>query len=311
MDQYLDPALFAAGFAPVLMLAGIGYLFTDRAGVFQIGVEGLMLVSAFFDASVNSSTNNPWLGLLAGVAASLAMSGLFYVFGILWQADIVIVGIAINILAAGGTTYLSAVFYGSEGQCCQVNPTATLPSFTLSGVASLPIVGPSVTNQSVLVYIAWLSVAVASVVLYRTRLGLHIRAVGENAEAAATVAIPVRRVQLIAIMICGMLCGLAGAYFVEQAGQFTQQMTAGNGFIALAAETFGNATPIGTFLAALLFGLAQSLSDHVTSLPSLQQLSQFVSALPYAVTIIALILTAARVRGRERKRQRIAHSATA
>lgn len=295
MDQYVDLAFLAASVTPALILAGIGYLFTDKAGVFNIGLEGLMLIAAFVSAVVQFTTGSAALAIAAGTASSLAVSLLFYLFAIILEADVIIVGIAVNLLAGGLTTFLVQRFYGL-GNCCQVNPSSTVPIVTVPLLNRAPIIGPSVDSQSLFVYASWMSVAVASVILYRTRLGLHLRAVGENAEAAATVGIDVNRTRLYALLLCGTFCGLAGCFFSQAQQEFSQNMTAGYGFIALAAETFGNATPLGTFLACVFFGLTQSFSDHLNSLAG--DYSQFVTALPYVLTVVALVVAGVRFRRR-------------
>jgi simple sugar transport system permease protein len=297
--------------ATLLILAGIGYLFTDRAGVFNIAVEGLLLFSAFFAAVGSGTFGNSGLGLLCGVAAALVVSALFFVVSIWMRADIIVVGIAINLLASGVTVFLLSHLFHNEG-LYQPENLPTLPSFSIPGLSDLPIVGATFQNENILTYLAWLSVPAASLVLYRTPLGLRIRSVGENAEAAATVGINVQLVQFTSIMICGLLCGLAGCYLsIGPSGGFVRDMSAGQGWIALAAETLGGGTPLGTLLAAILFAASEGVSSNAQAAASSLGEGQFVTALPflahslpYVVTVIGLAVAARRAMTRRTGRAR-------
>ena len=293
----------------VLILAGLGYLFTDRAGVFNIAIEGLLLFSAFFAAIGSGSLSNSLVGLVAGVAASLVVSVIFFVVSIRMRADIIVVGIAVNLLASGVTVFLLNHLFGSEG-LYQPPGLQSLPAFSIPGLRSLPVLGPTFTNQNVLTYLAWLMVPVAYVVLYRTPLGLRIRSVGENPEAAATVGINVQRIQFTSIMICGLLTGLAGAYLsIGPLPGFNRDMSAGQGWIALAAETLGNGTPVGTFIACVFFGASQGVASNMKAANI--GASQLVDAIPYAVTVIGLAIAARRIMRRPRRRDQAPPEAAA
>ncbi len=298
--QLIAEALGAG--STVLLLAGLGYLFTDRAGVFNIAIEGLLLVAAFFAAVGAGTFGSSAAGLAAGVAASLVVSLIFYLVGIGLRADIIVVGIAINLLAGGVTVFLLNYLFGNEG-AYHPSGLPTIPNVGIPGLRALPVLGPTFADESLLTYAAWLLVPVAHVVLYRTPLGLHIRAVGENPEAAGTVGINVRLTQFIAIMICGLLAGLAGCYLsIGPLAGFVRDMSAGQGWIALAAETLGAATPLGTLLACVFFGAAQGVSSNMQAAGL--GASQFAHAIPYAVTVVGLALAARRATGRRRRRRR-------
>ena len=308
LTDIFNPQLIAEAFGTggtLFVLAGLGYLFTDRAGVFNIAIEGLLLFSAFFAAVASGSLHSAAAGLLAGVGASLAVSALFFVVSIRLRADIIVAGIAINLLASGVTVFLLNHLFGNQG-LYKPDGLQTLPALSVPLLSTLPVVGPALTNQNVLTYAAWLLVPVAHVVLYRTPLGLHIRAVGENPEAAATVGINVQRTQLIAILICGLLAGLAGCYLsIGQFGGFNRDMSAGQGWIALAAETLGGATPLGTFIASALFGASQGVASNMQAAGI--GASQLAHSIPYVVTLVGLGLASRRsLRRRTRRARRTA-----
>ena len=295
LGQLFNAQLIAEAFGAggtVLILAGLGYMFTDRAGVFNIAIEGLLLFAAFFAAVGSGSLTNSLVGVIAGIVAALVVSAIFFVVSIKLRADIIVVGIAVNLLASGVTVFLLGHLFGNEGLYAPQTLRA-VPAFSIPGLRSLPVLGPTFTNQSILTYLAWLLVPVTYVVLYRTPLGLRIRAVGENAEAAATVGINVQLVQFIAIMICGLLVGLAGAYLsIGPIPGFNRDMSAGQGWIALAAGTLGGATPVGTFLACILFGASQGVSSNMKAAGL--GASQLADAVPYVVTVIGLAIAARR-----------------
>jgi general nucleoside transport system permease protein len=282
---------FGAG-ATVFILGGLGYLFTDRAGVFNITVEGLLLFSAFFAAVGAGTFGSALVGVLCGIVAALVVSLVFFIVSIRLRADIIVVGIAINLLASGTTVFLLNHIYGNEGSY-QPTGLATVPAVTIPGMSNLPLLGPTFTDQSVLTFVAWLMVPACHVLLYRTPLGLHIRSVGENPEAAATVGVNVQRTQFIAIMLCGFLCGIGGCYLsIGPLHGFVRDMSAGQGWISLAAETLGGATPIGTLIACVFFGAAQGISSNMQAAGI--GASQFAHSIPYVVTIIGLAIAARR-----------------
>ncbi|MDQ2744855.1 MAG: ABC transporter permease, partial [Chloroflexota bacterium] len=295
MTQIFNAQLIAEAFgagATVFILGGLGYMFTDRAGVFNITVEGLLLFSAFFAAVGSGTFHSSVAGVVAGITASLIVSIIFFAVSIGLRADIIIVGIAINLLASGTTVFLLSHIYGNEG-FYQPLGLPTVPAFSIPLLSSLPLLGPTFSNGNLLTYIAWAMVPLSQVLLYRTPLGLRIRAVGESPEAAATVGINVRRTQFIAIMLCGVLCGLGGCYLsIGPLGGFNRDMSAGQGWIALAAETLGNGTPLGTFVSCVFFGAAQGVSSNMQAAGI--GASQFAHSIPYVVTIIGLALAARR-----------------
>ena len=305
LSQIFNAQLIAEAFGTggtLLILAGIGYMFTDRAGVFNIAIEGLLLFAAFFAAVASGSLSNALAGVVAGVAAALVVSLIFYVVSIRLRADIIVVGIAVNLLASGVTVFLLNHLFGNEG-LYQPPRLRTLPALSIPGLRSLPVLGPTFTGESILTYVAWLVVPLSYLVLYHTPLGLRIRSVGENPEAAATVGINVQRIQFIAIMICGLLAGLAGCYLsIGPFGGFNRDMSAGQGWIALAAETLGNGTPLGTLLSCVFFAASEGVSSNMQAANI--GASQLAHSIPYVVTIIGLAIAARRATVRRRARRR-------
>jgi simple sugar transport system permease protein len=294
----------------VLILAGLGYMFTDRAGVFNIAIEGLLLFSAFFAAVGSGVTGSVLVGIAAGIGASILVSMIFYFVSIGLRADIIVVGIAINLLASGVTVFLLNHWFGSQG-VYQPSTLQAVPSLSLPGLDSLPALGALFTNQSILTYLAWLLVPFTHVLLYSTPLGLRLRSVGENPEAAATVGIKVRQTQFIAVMLCAILVGLAGCFLsIAPYPGFNRDMSAGQGWIALAAETLGRGTPVGTFASSVFFGGSVGLASNMKAANI--GASQLVDATPYVVTIIGLAIAARRgfVR-RTRRRPTRSRGATA
>jgi len=253
--------------ATPLLLAALGGLYSERAGIINIALEGLMLAGAFTAAAVTHYAGSPWIGLLAGVIAGVAVAAIHAVVCIRLRADQVVSGTAINILFLGVPALMSGALFSSTGATPQI-PINNLMPWT-------PIV------------IAFALVPITWYVLYRTPFGLRLRAVGENPAAADAAGISVARIRYIAVLISGALAAIGGAYLsIGQASLFTRNMTAGRGFIALAALIFGKWRPVQTMLACLLFGFAEAISiqmQGVTKIPV-----QFIQMIPYVMTIIVL-----------------------
>ncbi len=275
-----------------LLLAAIGGAFTQKGNVLNIGLEGLMLVGAFGAIAVGAVTN-PFIGILGAMGAGMVLALIFAVAVLVYKADYIVVGIGINLLAAGLTVLLLTVLYGNAG-VTPGNVKAILPKIDLGVLGNIPIVGPMLTDQTLLVWLAFLLVPLYAYVLYRTPYGMHLRAVGEDESAAQAAGINVRRVKFISIMLSGAICGIAGAQLaMATVGSFTAGMTASRGFIAVAALTFGLGRPYMTMLACLIFGAADALADRF-GLAGMN--SSLALTTPYVITIIAIVLAALRVR---------------
>jgi simple sugar transport system permease protein len=263
--------LSALRLATPLLLAALGGMFSERAGVINIALEGLLLAGAFTAASVTWYAGSPWAGLLAAVLAGAAIAGVHAVACIRYRADQVVSGTAINILLTGVPALLSGAFFLSSGSTPQI-PKEDLIPWT-------PIV------------IAFLLVPVTYYVLYYTPFGLRLRAVGENPEAADAAGVSVRAMRYTAVLLSGALAGIGGAYLsVGQSSLFTRNMSAGRGFIALAALIFGKWRPVQTMLACLLFGFTEAVAIQLQGVHfgGEEIPTQFVQIIPYVLTIVVL-----------------------
>ncbi|WP_374425603.1 ABC transporter permease [Paracoccus sp. (in: a-proteobacteria)] len=281
-----------------LLLACLAGLYSERAGVFDIGLEGKMLMAAFTSASVAYVTGNVWLGLLAGIAGSLMLSLIHGLASITFRGNQLISGVAINFLAAGLTVLLGQKIFGLSGRTPSLEGGARFNAITLPFADSLrdvPVIGPIyselISGHTILVYVAVLCVPLTWWVLYRTRFGLRLRAVGENPASVDTAGVSVTRMRYAAVAICGVLCGIAGAYLATgiSAG-FVKDMTAGRGYIALAALIFAKWRPWPALFATFLFGLMEAVSNRFPNLDLgfVTVPSMFMNALPYILTVIIL-----------------------
>ncbi|HEX8069656.1 MAG TPA: ABC transporter permease [Pyrinomonadaceae bacterium] len=253
--------------ATPLLLAALGGLYSERAGVINIALEGLMLAGGFTAAAVTHYTHSPWIGLAAGVAAGVAVAAVHAVVCVSFKADQVVSGMAINILMIGVPALLSGALFASTGATPQVPKGELLPY--------APVV------------LAFALVPVTWYVLYRTPLGLRLRAVGENPEAADAAGVPVARIRYTGVLLSGALAAIGGAYLsIGQSSLFTRNMTAGRGFIALAALIFGKWRPVQTLLACLLFGFAEALAIQMQGVVRVPV--QFIQIVPYVLTMIVL-----------------------
>lgn len=286
-------ALFVASIIRIstpLILPALGGLISDLAGSINIALEGIMLAAAFTGVVVSAYSNNVWLGVLAGMAAGLLVSLILAYFHLYLKTDIILAGIAINILCTGGTIFLLYILTGDKGNSSTL-ASLNVPNVALPIIKDIPVLGtilsPPPGGHNVLTYAAFILTALVAVFLYRTPLGAHLRAVGENPEAAASVGIDVTRTRLIALSLSGLLASLGGINLsMGYLTLFQREMTAGRGFIALAAVFLGGRTPLGTLLAAIVFGFADALSNQ---LGSLKIPPQWVQMIPYVATIIALV----------------------
>lgn len=296
LGDILTPDLFASTLrmATPLALAAIGGTICERSGVVNIALEGLMLFGAFAGAVVGLATGNPWLGVIAAVAAATLASGIHAFASINLRADQVVVGTAINILALGLTGFMMEVFYGHPGTTDAARTLA--PVFPFFGPTE-GVIGEAwrwvhtiFLSHTPLVYIAVIVAIVAQWAIYRTRWGLRLRALGEHPRAADTVGVSVVRGRYVAVLLSGALAGLAGANLVlEQVGSFTEGMTSGRGFIALAANIFGRWTPVGSYLASLLFGFGDALQIKLQILREIVRIPpQIFAMVPYVLTVIVL-----------------------
>ena len=294
--QLLDSTL---RLATPLLLACLSGLFSERSGIFDIGLEGKMLAAAMASGAVAALTGSVWVGLLAGIGASLIFAAIHGVASITFRGNQLISGVALNFLASGITVLVAQALFGQGGRtpplegAARFNPVSLPFADALQGV---PILGPLyhevISGHSLLVYAALAAVPLSWWVLNRTRFGLRLRAVGENPAAVDTAGVSVVGLRFAAVAITGVLCGLAGAYMATalQAG-FGREMTAGRGYIALAALIFAKWRPVAALWACLLFGFFQALAlrpDVVQSVVQVKIPVPVLDALPYILTVVVL-----------------------
>ncbi len=271
LDQIISINTFNATLrmALPLMVAALGGMFSERSGVVNIALEGMMLSGAFVAVLVSYFTGSPWLGLLGAILAGGLVATIHAVVSIRYYANQVVSGTALNMLAAGGTVFLLNVFFNTSG---------TSPSVT-----ALPYWGPFKPT----VYLGLLLVAISHYVLFYTSFGLRLRSVGEHPHAADSVGISVRKMRYIGVILSGMFAGLAGTHLsLGVLDVFREGMTAGRGFIALAAMIFGKWYPFGAMGASLLFGFFQALQIRLQGTVAIP--NEFIQMIPYIFTVIAL-----------------------
>lgn len=294
--QILDSTL---RLATPLLLACLAGLFSERSGIFDIGLEGKMLAAAMSSGAVAFLTGSVWLGLLAGIGASLLFALIHGIASITFRGNQLISGVALNFLASGLTVLIAQAMFGQGGRTPPLEGAARFNPITLpfaEALQGVPILGPLyfevISGHSLLVYVALAMVPLSWWVLNRTRFGLRLRAVGENPAAVDTAGVSVVGLRFAAVAITGVLCGLAGAYMATalQAG-FGREMTAGRGYIALAALIFAKWRPVPALWACLLFGFFQALAlrpDVVEAVVQVKVPVPLLDALPYILTVIVL-----------------------
>lgn len=271
--------------AALLLLPALGGVISERSGVVNIAMEGMMLTGAFFAVAVDLAAHNVVLAVAASMIAGGLMALIHAVVSIRYHADQIVSGVAINIFAAGVTVFLLNRLYGLA-DVGQIPSRDSLPNLNIPLLGSMPFIGRVFFQQNVMVYVALLVLVATQVVLFRTRLGLRVRSVGEHPQAADTAGINVYALRYGAVITSGLLSGLAGAFLaIGISNTFVPGMTDGRGYIALAAMIFGKWTPIGAFIATLIFGFGQAIYDANSSIHVSQYL---LSMTPYLLTLIVL-----------------------
>ena len=296
MNNFFDLDLFQAiiRIAAPLVLAGLGGLLTFNAGVLNIAMDGFMLMAAFAAIWIVSLTGNLLAGVAADVIAGVLIATLFGYFNLRFNANIFITGIAVNLLASSLTALLLIGVLHQEGSFVPDN-MPTVPTITFPFISNIPVVGAFVNSYDPFVYFAVILVPITWFVLYRTPWGLHVRAVGENAEAAEAVGINPFWIRMQTIWLSGATCGVAGAYLsLVYVGSFSRDMTADRGLIALAAIFFAGGSPVPMTAVAILFGVAEALSIRLQLVE--QTPPQLLQLIPYVLTVLALIVVGIRAR---------------
>ncbi|MFD1716666.1 ABC transporter permease [Georgenia deserti] len=277
-----------------LVFGAMSGVICERSGVINIAIEGQLLAGAFLAAVVGSLTASAYLGMAAAPIAGALVGGLLAFFAVRYWVDQIIVGVVLNVLVVGLTSFLFSTVLTENSAV--LNARQSMPDIPIPGLAYIPVIGPVLFRQSLLVYLMYAAVIAAHILLFRSRWGLRTRAVGEHPKAADTVGIKVERTRVVNTVIGGAVAGLGGAFFTVGSGlAFGREMSAGQGYIALAAMILGRWSPKGAVAAALMFGFARSLVNMLSGAGAGIS-SDLLLMLPYAVTILAVAGFVGRVR---------------
>lgn len=271
--------------ATPILLASLGAVICTKAGVVNLGLEGIMLISALAGVLGSAFGGSFWIGLLTGLLASVAVSAVFAYFHLVLKANNVLCGTAVNTMASGLTVFVLQLATGEKGNSSSLK-SFSFPNVDIPIIKDIPVLGGILSGHNALTYLALAMVVVIWFFLYKTPTGLRMRAVGENPNAASSVGQNVIKIQFLAIVLCGLMTGLGGMYLsMGYLTMFVRDMTAGRGFIALAACSMGQATPVGALISSMIFAFFDGLSNilQVLKIPS-----EFIQMLPYLATIAGL-----------------------
>lgn len=272
---------------PIALGACSGVI-SERAGVVNIAIEGMMLTAALASVMVASITDNLWIGLLGGVLVGGLLGGLHAILSIQFKVDQIISGTAINILSTGTTGFIVKRFFSEGAINDKLNNSGIFPTINVPVLSNIPVIGPIFFSSNLFPYLMFLVLILLHVMLFYTRWGLRTIAVGEHPKAADTLGVNVFKIRYVNVILSGMIAGLGGAYFtIGRVGQFDEVMTGGRGFIGLAAMIFGKYTPVGVLGASFLFGFADSIQQKIQILTPVFP-SEFLLAIPYLITMIVL-----------------------
>lgn len=277
-----------------LVLGALCGTIAERGGIILLGVEGMMLLGAFAGVAGSFFTGSAFLGVVVSVLAGALTGWVYALFCLKWKAHQSVVGVGVNLFASGITAVLLKAIWHTEGMS---DPVKAVANVTVPVIADIPIAGAFFKNQSPYLYGMLIIVAAVWVLFYKTKFGLRYRAIGDQPHAVQTAGVPVNRYRYIAMMSAGAIAGLAGSYLsLSQNNLFVTDMTAGRGFMGLAANIFGGWQPVGSLLAGLVFAVAQAARFYLTdlSIPS-----QIVQMLPYIITLLILLFVGKRVKGPE------------
>lgn len=294
MDNIFDASVISAMFriATPLTLAALGGLMCQKAGVFNIALEGFMLVGAFAGVAFVQATGSAFIGLVGAMIFGALISALFALAVVKFKADHIIAGIAINIMSLGLTSYLLKAIFSVQGSI-RLGEYTKVPNVKIPIIGDIPGIGEAIGMQSIVTYVSILLVIITIVIINKTSYGLNVRSLGESEDAALTAGVKPSRIKWSVILISGLLCGLAGAYLsTSVVSEFSENMVQGRGFNAFTAVVFGNANPLATWLVTLLFGFADAIGIRIelagTGIPP-----SIVKMFPYLLAIVALTVSAA------------------
>ncbi|MDR2023797.1 MAG: ABC transporter permease [Hungatella sp.] len=270
-----------------ILFAAMGAVVANTAGIPNIALEGIMLLAAFLGMLGSAVTGNAWFGLFVALAGGVLCAGVIAFFTLYYRTKVILAGIAINSLASGGTVILLYLFTGDKGTSASV-ASGVLPRINIPLLKSIPVLGDVLSGHHVLTYLSILSVIVVYLLIKKTPLGFHMRAVGKDPNAAESVGINVMRIKVQAVLISGLFASFGGVFMsMGYVSWFSRDMIAGRGWIAVAAEAMGRTTVVGTAVTSLLFGIADAFSNSVSALgwPS-----ELVKTIPYCATLVGLII---------------------
>lgn len=277
-----------------LVLGALCGTIAERGGIILLGVDGMMLLGAFAGTAGSYFTGSAFAGVLASVLGGALIGWIYALFCLKWKAHQSVVGVGINLFASGITAVLLKAIWHTEGMS---DPVDAISNLTVPVLSDIPVLGAFFRNQSPYLYVMLLIVAAVWVLFYKTKYGLRYRAIGDQPHAVQTAGVPVNRYRYIAMMVAGAIAGLAGSYLsLSQNNLFVTEMTAGRGFMGLAANIFGGWQPLGSLLAGMVFAVAQAARFYLTDLAIPSQLVQM---LPYIITLLILLFVGKRVKGPE------------
>jgi len=291
---------------PILYPA-IGVAISALAGSINIALEGIMLVSAFTGVMVSAFTGSLFLALITGILAGVGLSALLGYFHLKLKADIILAAIALNMFASGITIFFLYIFAHDKGTSSSLK-SLVFPSYQIPIIKDIPILGRIISGHNILTYFALISVVIFYYIIYKTPLGLRIRAVGQNPDAAESVGVDVNKIKMYSLLLSGFFGALGGLYLsMGYVSWFSRDMTAGRGFIAIAASALGGNLPLGTFLGSLLFGVVNALAIY---LASLEIPSEFIQMIPYIATVIALTIYSIQAMAKTKRRKKVSEEST-
>lgn len=302
----IDIAAFIADaikMATPLIFAALAALITRHAGMFNMGIEGMILCSALGAVTAAHFGGSVWAGLLGGILVGI-LTGLFIAFAHLsGKTDLYLTCIAFNLMATGGTVFIMYLLTGEKSTTSGAFRSYQIPNINIPIIKDIPVLGRILSGQSMLTYLAFLSIFAVWFLLKKTRIGLRIRSVGENPKAAESVGISVTRIGYISFLICGFFAGLAGTFLsMSWVTFFMKNMVSGRGYIGLSAQNMANGSPIGSALVSLLFGATTSFSTTLKSQSNFP--TEFLETIPYMATILAIIFTSVYSINRKRRIER-------
>jgi len=291
MNQFFDNILTPQfGYSVIrvttpLLLPALGVAISELSGAANIALEGIMLIAAFTGVVVSAYTGSLWIAFFAGVASGVLVGALLGFFHLRLKANIILSAIALNMFASGITIFLLFLLTGDKGSSNSLQ-SLVFPEINLPIIESIPIIGEILSGHNLLTYLSILALLLFWIIVKKTPLGLRLRAVGQNPDAAKSVGINVNKIRLYALMLSGLFGSIGGMYLsMGYVSWFSRDMTAGRGFIAIAASTLGNLTPLGILLSSVLFGFVNAISIYISSL---NIPSEIIQSIPYVMTVLAL-----------------------